>query len=387
MPLGKKEEKNNSIFERNDWMSIFNQSQKAYLLLADGTVFEGRSFGAEGTSFGEVVFTTSVIGYQETITDPTNFGKIVAQTFPLIGNYGVNDEDYESENAQVSGYIAREWCNTPSNFKCKGNINDFLKEKNVIGIHSIDTRCLTRIIRDKGVMNAVITTENVYDKKDEFLKQIADYKPANAVKSVTCKENKVYSCDNQKFKVAMVDFGCKNSLIKEFTGCGCEVTLVPATVTADEIKALGVNGIVFSNGAGNPEENADIIENAKEIAKLGIPMLGVCLGHQILAVSQGAKSEKMKYGHRGSNQPVVDLELGKTFVTTQNHGYVLLTDSITSEIGEITHINANDKSCAGIKYNGINAISVQFYPVSQDGTQDTGYITNKFIEMMEKEMH
>ena len=368
-------------------MSIFNQSQKAYLLLADGTVFEGRSFGAEGTSFGEVVFTTSVIGYQETVTDPTNFGKIVTQTFPLIGNYGVNDEDYESPKAQVSGYVVREWCNTPSNFRCKGNINDFLKEKNVIGIHSIDTRCLTRIIRDKGAMNAVITTENVYDKKDEFLKQIAEYKPANAVMTNTCTENKVYSCDNAKYKVAVMDFGCKNSLIKEFTDRNCEVTLVPATTTAEQIKQLGVNGIVLSNGAGNPAENPEIISNVKEIAKLGIPMLGVCLGHQILAVSQGAKTEKMKYGHRGANQPVVDMKLGKTFVTSQNHGYVVLSDSITSEIGEITHVNANDKTCAGIKYNNINAVSVQFYPESHDGTQDTGYITKEFIEMIEKEMH
>ena len=341
-------------------MSIFNQSQKAYLLLADGTVFEGRSFGAEGTSFGEVVFTTSVIGYQETVTDPTNFGKIVTQTFPLIGNYGVNDEDYESPKAQVSGYVVREWCNTPSNFRCKGNINDFLKEKNVIGIHSIDTRCLTRIIRDKGAMNAVITTENVNDKKDELLKQLAEFRPANAVKSVTCSENKVYTCENAEYKVAMIDLGCKNSLINEFTGRNCEVTLVPATVTADEIRALGVNGVVLSNGAGNPEENPEIIENVKEIAKLGIPMLGVCLGHQILAVSQGAKTEKMKYGHRGSNQPVVDKKLGKTFVTTQNHGYVVLSDSVTPEVGEISHVNANDNTCAGIKYSGINAISVQF---------------------------
>ncbi len=367
-------------------MSIFNQSQKAYLLLANGTVFEGRSFGAEGTSMGEVVFTTSVIGFQETLTDPGNFGMIVTQTFPLVGNYGVND-DFESPKATVSGYVAREWCNTPSNFRCKGNINDFMKEQNIIGIHSIDTRCLTRIIREAGVMNAMITTENVYEKKEELLKQLNEYKPENAVKSITCTENKVYSCDNQKYKVAMLDLGCKNSLIDELTKRGCEVTVVPAFTTAQQIKNMNVNGVMLSNGTGDPAENPEIIENVKEMAALGIPMMGVCTGHQILALSQGAKTEKMKYGHRGANQPVVDKTLGKTFITAQNHGYVVLADSVDSNIGTISHVNANDNSCEGIRYNNIKAISVQFIPSSHGGRQDTGYVVDEFVEMMEKEMH
>lgn len=368
-------------------MSIFNQSKKAYLLLANGTVFEGRSFGAEGTAVGEVVFTTSVIGYQETLTDPGNFGMIVTQTFPLIGNYGVNDEDFESSKATVSGYVAREWCNTPSNFRSEGNINDFMKQQNVIGIHSIDTRCLTRIIRESGVMNAMITTENVYEKKDVLLNQLLEYKSANAVKSITCNENKVYSCENSKFKVAMFDFGCKNSLLNELLQRNCEVTVVPAFTTPQQIKNMNIDGIMLSNGTGDPAENPEIIENIKEIASFGIPMMGVCTGHQILALSQGAKTEKMKYGHRGGNQPVVDKNLGKTFVTTQNHGYVVLSDSISAEIGTISHVNANDKSCEGIRYNNINAISVQFLPESHGGRQDTGYVVDEFIEMMEKEMH
>ena len=241
-------------------MSIFNQSQKAYLLLADGTVFEGRSFGAEGTVIGEVVFTTSLTGYQETLTDPSYYGQIVTQTFPLIGNYGVNDGDYESARSYVSGYIVREWCNTPSNFRCQGNIDTFLKEQNIIGIHSIDTRCLTRIIREAGVMNGVITTENVYEKKDELLKQINEYKITDAVKSVTNPETRTYGSEDHKYKVALFDFGYKRNIRNELVNRGCEVIVVPADTTAEQIKEIAPDGIMFSNGPGDPSENTEVIK-------------------------------------------------------------------------------------------------------------------------------
>lgn len=368
-------------------MSIFNQSQKAYLLLADGTVFEGRSFGAEGTVIGEVVFTTSLTGYQETLTDPSYYGQIVTQTFPLIGNYGVNDGDYESARSYVSGYIVREWCNTPSNFRCQGNIDTFLKEQNIIGIHSIDTRCLTRIIREAGVMNGVITTENVYEKKDELLKQINEYKITDAVKSVTNPETRTYGSENHKYKVALFDFGYKRNIRNELVNRGCEVIVVPANTTAEQIKEIAPDGIMFSNGPGDPSENTEVIKNIREIAQLGIPIFGICLGHQLMALAHGATTQKLKYGHRGANQPVIDKALGKTFVTSQNHGYAVVGESMDSEIGEVSHINANDGTCEGMRYKKINAFTVQFHPEAHGGPQDTAYLFDEFIEMIKKEMH
>lgn len=368
-------------------MSLFNQDEKAYLLLADGTVFEGRSFGAKGTVIGEVVFTTGLTGYQETLTDPSYYGQIVTQTFPLIGNYGVNREDNESAKSYVSGYIVREWCNTPSNFRCGGTVDDFLKEQNIIGIHSIDTRSLTRKIREAGVMNGAITTENPADKKDELLEQIKAYKVRDAVKTVTGIESRVYSNDETKYKVALFDFGYKRNIRNELVKRGCEVTVVPAGTTAEEIKALAPDGIMFSNGPGDPTENAEIIKNIREIAQLNIPIFGICLGHQLMALAHGGRTEKLKYGHRGANQPVVDKALDKTFVTSQNHGYAVIGDSIDPEIAEVSHFNANDGTCEGMRYKKINAFTVQFHPEAHGGPQDTEYLFDEFIEMIKKEMH
>lgn len=372
--------------ERNGKMSLFNQSEKAYLLLADGTVLEGRSFGQKGTVIGEVVFTTGLTGYQETLTDPSYYGQIVTQTFPLIGNYGVNNEDFESDKSYVSGYIVREWCNTPSNFRSQGNINDFLVSQNIIGIHSIDTRSLTRKIREYGVMNGAITTEDVFDKKDEFLNQIKAYTIKNAVKSVTGTVNRVYGSEGSKYKVVLFDFGYKRNIRNELVNRRCEVTVVPADTTAKQVKAMAPNGIMFSNGPGDPTENTDVINNIKEIAKLGIPIFGICLGHQLMALAHGGRTEKLKYGHRGANQPVIDLATDKTYVTSQNHGYAVVGDSIDSNIGTVSHINANDKTCEGIRYKNINAFTVQFHPEAHGGPQDTDYLFDEFIKNMEKEM-
>ncbi len=368
-------------------MSLFNQDEKAYLLLADGTVFEGRSFGAKGTVIGEVVFTTGLTGYQETLTDPSYYGQIVTQTFPLIGNYGVNGEDNESAKSYVSGYIVREWCNTPSNFRCSGTIDDFLKEQNIIGIHSIDTRSLTRKIREAGVMNGAITTENPAEKKDELLEKIKAYTVKDAVKTVTGTETRVYSNDAPKYKVALFDFGYKRNIRNELVKRGCEVTVVPANTTAEEIKALAPDGIMFSNGPGDPTENVEIIKNIREIAQLNIPIFGICLGHQLMALAHGGRTEKLKYGHRGANQPVVDKALDKTFVTSQNHGYAVIGESIDPEIAEVSHYNANDGTCEGMRYKKINAFTVQFHPEAHGGPQDTEYLFDEFIEMIKKEMH
>lgn len=367
-------------------MSFFNQSKKAYLMLADGQIFEGRSFGAEGTVIGEVVFTTGLTGYQETLTDPSYYGQIVTQTFPLIGNYGVNHEDNESARSYVSGYIVREWCSAPSNFRMEGNINDFLKEHNIIGIHSIDTRKLTRNIREAGVMNGVITTEDIYPKKEELLSRIRDYTIKNAVMNVTNSETLVYSNEEPLYKVALFDFGYKRNIRQELVKRGCEVTVVPAYTTAETIKEMNPDGIMFSNGPGDPTENTEIIENIKKIQTLGIPIFGICLGHQLMALANGARTEKLKYGHRGANQPVIDLASGLTYVTSQNHGYAVVGESIAPEIGSVSHINANDKTCEGIKYTAVNAFTVQFHPEAHGGPLDTDYLFDEFIEKMKGEV-
>lgn len=358
-------------------MSLFNQGEKAYLMLADGQIFEGISVGAKGTVYGEVVFTTGVTAYQETITDPSNYGLIVTQTFPLIGNYGVNQEDSESGSAHLSGYVIREWCNAPSNFRMEGKIDDFLIKNGVVGICNIDTRCLTRIIREKGVMNGVITTEDVYAKKNELLEKVNSYEVKDAVRNVTVKEAYTVSCDDPKYKVALFDFGVKKSNIKALTSRGCEVTVVPAGTTAETIKAMDPDGIMLSGGPGNPADNMDIAVNLKEIQKLGIPMCGVSIGHQLLALANGAKTNKFKYGHRGANQPVIDLVSGLTHVTSHNQGYEVLGDSIDPAVAKISYVNANDKTCEGIRYESINASTAQF---------EADFIYDEFVAMMNKEV-
>ncbi len=355
-------------------------------MLANGQVFEGKSLGAEGTVIGEVVFTTGLTGYQETLTDPSYYGQIVTQTFPLIGNYGVNHEDNESAKSYVSGYIVREGCDVPSNFRCEGNIRDFLSENNVVGICNIDTRQLTRIIRETGVMNGVITTEDVYSKKDELLEKVRAFEVRDAVKSVTNSEILTYTEENPKYRVVLFDFGYKRNIRQELVKRGCEVIVVPADTTAEKVKEFSPDGIMFSNGPGNPAENVEIIENIREIQKLGISIFGICLGHQLMALANGGKTEKLKYGHRGANQPVIDLESGLTYVTSQNHGYAVIGESIPAEVGHVSHINANDKTCEGIRYTAVNAFTVQFHPEAHGGPLDTAYLFDEFVKTMEREV-
>ncbi|MBQ8568802.1 MAG: glutamine-hydrolyzing carbamoyl-phosphate synthase small subunit [Oscillospiraceae bacterium] len=355
-------------------MSLFNTGDKAYVMLENGRIFEGYSFGEKGTAVGEAVFTTSMTAYQENLTDPAYYGQIITQTFPLIGNYGVNSEDYQSDKVYAKGYIVREWCNAPSNFRCEGNIDDFLKKHGVIGIHSIDTRALTKIIRENGVMNAVITTENVYDKKDELMELIRSYKIENAVKTVSSSETKRYEAENAEYEAAVLDFGCKNSLIKSLNSIGCNVTVVPADTNAEKIKELSPDGIVLSQGPGDPSENKDIINNISEISKLNIPMLGISLGHQLTALANGGKTEKLRYGHRGASQPVKDIRRNKTFVTSKNNGYTVVSGSVQN--ADEVFVNANDSSCEGLVYNNIPCITIQFEPDK--------YILGLFADMMDK---
>lgn len=365
-------------------MSLFNIGDKAYIMLADGRIFEGYSFGAKGTSFGEIVFATGMTGYEETLSDPSYFGQIVTQTFPLIGNYGVNDEDYESDTSVVSGYVVREWCNTPSNFRSEGDVDGFLKKHNIIGIHSVDTRCLTRIIREHGVMNGVITTENVYEKKDEFLAKINSFKIKDAVKSVTTKEIKEYPAEDGKYDVVLYDFGYKYNIRRELVKRGCNVTVVPANTPAEKIKEMNPDGIMLSNGPGDPMENTDVIAELRKLTEYKIPTFGICLGHQLMALANGARTEKLKYGHRGANQPVIDINHDMTFVTSQNHGYAVINDSVPAEVGEVSHKNANDGTCEGVRYKNFPCFTVQFHPEACGGPKDTAYLFEEFIDLMKK---
>lgn len=349
--------------------------KKAYLVLEDGTVFEGYSFGAQKDAIGELVFTTGMCGYIETLTDESYYGQIVLQTFPMIGNYGIIPEDFEGE-CSVKGYVVREKCDNPSNFRCKGTLDSFLKEKGIPAIYGVDTRAITKIIREHGVMNAVICGEIPSD-----LSEVKNYKIIGAVESVTAKDAKVYPAENEKFKVTLIDYGAKCNIIRELNKRGCTVTAVPADTTAEEILKTDPDGIMLSNGPGDPAENLFQIEVIKELAGKK-PIFGICLGHQLLALAMGAQTEKLKYGHRGANQPVKEVKGTRTYITSQNHGYAVVKGSVKR--GEISFINANDGTCEGIDYEDINAFSVQFHPEAASGPHDTAFLFDRFIKLMEE---
>ena len=364
-------------------MSYFKRDKKAYILLADGTIYEGFNFGVEGTTIGEIVFTTGMTGYQEVLTDPSYYGQIVLQTYPLIGNYGVNNDDMESEKSWVNGYIVKEWCEEPSNFRTTETIDTFLKQQNKVGIWGIDTRALTRRIREYGTMNGAITTEDVYAKKDELMKQILDYKIVNPVQVVTSTEKGWhYSHENRANHVALMDYGYKHNILRMLLREGCNVTVMPANSTIDDIRRLNPDGIMLSNGPGNPEDNVEIIKNIRDFIDYGKPLFGICMGHQLVALAMGGTTKKMKYGHRGHNQPVKDLTRDRVFITSQNHGYAV--DSIPEDVGEITHINMNDGTCEGISYKNRHVFTVQFHPEASSGPNDTGYLFRRFADLMER---
>lgn len=354
-------------------------SRKAYLILENGTVFEGKSFGAQKETMGELVFTTAMTGYLETLTDPSYFGQVVIQTFPLIGNYGVIPADFESISPSLKGYIVREWCQVPSNFRCEGDLDTFLKEAGIPGIYGIDTRALTRIVREYGVLNCKIAYSD--EVNDDIIAQIKSYEIEQAVESTTIAENKTFPAENPQLNVVLMDFGAKHNICRELVKRGCNVTVVPANTTAQQVKALNPDGIMLSNGPGDPAKNVQIIDELKKMCGYNIPTFGICLGHQLLALSQGAKTEKLKYGHRGANQPAKELATGRVYITSQNHGYAVVSDSMP-ENGEVSFVNGNDNTCEGVNYKNMPAFSVQFHPEACGGPHDTAFLFDRFIDLM-----
>lgn len=354
-------------------------SRAAYLVLENGTVFEGKAFGAEKETTGELVFTTAMTGYLETLTDPSYFGQVILQTFPLIGNYGVIPADFESENPILKGYIVREWCQAPSNFRCEGNLDTFLKESGIPGVYGIDTRALTRIVREYGVMNCRI--QYTPEVTQEVMDEIKQFEIRDAVEGTTTRENEFFPAENPELNVTLMDFGAKHNIERELVKRGCNVTVVPAHTTAGEILAMKPDGVMLSNGPGDPSRNEAIIAELKKLGDSKIPMFGICLGHQLLALSQGAKTTKLHYGHRGANQPVRELATGKIYITSQNHGYAVVTETLP-DTAESSFENGNDGTCEGVNYNNMPAFSVQFHPEACGGPQDTAFLFDRFIAMM-----
>lgn len=350
---------------------------KIYICLANGDIFEGKSFGAKGEVTGELVFTTGMGGYIETLTDPSYFGQIVMQTFPLIGNYGFIDDDMECEKSAVKAYIVREYCDAPSNFRCGKTLEQYLTENNIVGVYDVDTREITKTIREYGVMNAVITTNPSTVDMDK----LKAYKVENAVKSVSSQKPYMSDSDEHKFNVVLIDYGTKKNIVRELNKRGCNVAVVPYNTKAEDILSLDPDGIMLSNGPGDPEENVEAIEELKKLVGKK-PIFAICLGHQLLALSQGAETSKLKYGHRGVNQPVKNLETGRTYISSQNHGYAVENDTVEKTGGKISYINANDSTCEGIDYPDKKAFSVQFHPEACSGPHDTRFIFDKFIAMM-----
>lgn len=343
---------------------------KAYLILENGTVFCGEGFGAVAEETGEIVFSTSMGSYIEALTDPCYFGQILVQTYPLIGNYGMIYSDMESSKVHAKGYIVREICDMPSNFRCEGTLADFLKEQGIMGICGIDTREITKIIREEGTMTARITTKEPAGEK----LAAADMK--DAVSTVSTKEK--YTVGEGSKKIALLDLGTTKSAVSALAARGASVTVLPCNTSADEL--LGYDAVYLSDGPGNPDDCGEIVKTIAQIFGKK-PIFATGLGHQLLAMANGAKCEKLKYGHRGANQPVKQIATGRVYITAQNHSYAVVSDTLPKEAA-VTYENLNDKSCEGIEYNGKNAVSIQFRPCEGDGPNETGFLYNRFFEMI-----
>lgn len=347
----------------------------AYLYLSDGTVFEGESFGYDGDIIGEVVFNTGMTGYQELLTDPSYCGQIVNMTYPLIGNYGVNRFDVESDKPKVKGFIVRDYSDFPSNWKAEASLDLYLKKNLIVAISGVDTRALTRKLRDAGTMNGIISQEYPTDAQK---RAVAKYRIVNPVAEVTTR--KIYDIRGGGKRVAVIDYGLKRNILNSLRRYDFDVRVFPANTPYEKILDFDPAGIMLTNGPGDPKDNVFEIEQVKKL--LGAkPIFGICLGHQLIALAKGGDTVKMKYGHRGSNHPVKDLDSGKIFITSQNHGYCVDADLLRGA-GIMSHVNLNDRTCEGIEYNDGKTFSVQFHPEASPGPKDTGYLFEKFADLL-----
>ncbi len=392
---------------------------KAFLILEDGTVFEGTHIGAQKEIISEIVFNTSMVGYLEVLTDPSYAGQAVCMTYPLIGNYGVCEDDMESGQPWAEGFIVRELSRIPSNFRCEKTIQEFLEKRGVPGIAGIDTRALTKILRDKGTMNGMITTNEDY-KLEDIIPKLKEYTTGKVVEKVTCeskydlkgsksladngpisgssqfnkadfekgirepKPSMIREINGRGLRVALLDLGAKKNIMRSLTARGCDVTVYPASTTAEEIIADKPDGIMLSNGPGDPKECTGVIEELKKLYNSDIPIFAICLGHQLMALATGADTFKMKYGHRGANHPVKDVVTGKVYISSQNHGYVVDTDKLDPKVATTAFINVNDGTNEGLVYTNKDIFTVQFHPEACSGPQDSGDLFERFISMMRR---
>ncbi|MVO99339.1 glutamine-hydrolyzing carbamoyl-phosphate synthase small subunit [Paenibacillus lutrae] len=351
---------------------------KARLLLEDGTLFTGKSFGAEGNSVGEVVFNTGITGYQEVLSDPSYCGQIVTMTYPLIGNYGISRDDFESVKPFVHGFVVRRHEEAPSNWRAQYTLGNLLKEYGIIGISDIDTRMLTRKIRHHGVMKGILTTG---DLSIEELKEQMQATPLMCTQVSTVSTPTVFSAPGNRERVVLVDFGAKSGIVRDLSKRGCDVVVVPQDTTAEQIMRLAPDGVLLSNGPGDPKDVPHAVETVRQLMGQ-VPLFGICLGHQLFALASGADTEKLKFGHRGGNHPVKDLISGRCYITSQNHGYTVKEDSIAGTELTVTHINNNDRTIEGLKHNKYPAFSVQYHPEAAPGPFDSSYLFDDFLEMI-----
>lgn len=353
---------------------------QARLLLEDGTLFSGKSFGADAEMTGEVVFNTGITGYQEVLSDPSYCGQIVTMTYPLIGNYGITRDDFESIRPFVHGFVVRRHEPVPSNWRAEYSVDSLLKEYGIPGISEIDTRMLTRIIRHYGTMKGILTTSN---KPVEELKEMLGDTTIAELRNQVARTStpQMFTSPGSKERIVLVDFGAKSGILRELTSRGCDVIVVPHDTTADEIRRLHPDGIQLSNGPGDPKDVPYAVDMVKQL--LGeYPIFGICLGHQLFALAAGADTEKLKFGHRGGNHPVKELASGRCYITSQNHGFTVNEDSVKGTELEVTHINNNDKTIEGLKHSKFPAFSVQYHPEAAPGPHDSSYLFDQFLEMI-----
>jgi len=357
---------------------------KAFLILENGTIFTGQSIGSTKEIISEIVFNTSMTGYLEVLSDPSYAGQAVVMTYPLIGNYGICKDDMESRRAWPEGFIVREAARRPSNFRSQQSLRDFLLEQDITGLYGIDTRALTKLLREAGTMNGMITTDENY-RLEEALSRIRRYRQENLVGRTTCIDTQVLP--GSAYKVALLDLGAKHNIARSLQARDCQVTVYPAHTTAEQILADKPDGIMLSNGPGDPKDCMSIVSEIKRLYYSEIPIFAICLGHQLMALAAGGDTRKMKWGHRGGNHPVKDLSTGRVYISSQNHGYVVIPESLPENVAAPAFENVNDGTNEGICYLNAPVFTVQFHPEACPGPVDTGYLFDRFLKMMEERKH